>query len=231
MSIVKKYELSLKVLKYLSVQKNYVLRQNIISEPSSGIGKLEKHFNFTLSREGKNVLALVLRSLQEKGLIEAVFRDTQNSGNDLIITDEGKVALEKKVLDDLDEALISIDSSRSLVEKRYGAYDVVRQKNRDWESQAANSLVELIDGVLRTIVPKNEIDLSGIDTNEKGSIRKAKISFYLNSKSKRKVVNKAHKFIESVRDRLEAIKHSSKKSNDEIEWLIKLTEDALNYLL
>ena len=36
MSSVKKYELSLKVLEYLSMQKNYVLRQNIIEQKSEG---------------------------------------------------------------------------------------------------------------------------------------------------------------------------------------------------
>ncbi len=231
MSRIKKYELSLKVLEYLSVQKSYVLKQNIISEPSSGIGNLERYFDFTLTRKGKNELALVLQDLQEKNLIEAVFKDTQNSGNDLVITDKGKVALDKKVLDSLDEALLKIEPSGSLIEKRYGVYDAVMNKGRDWQSQTANSLVELIDGVLRTIAPKEKVDISNIDKTQKGSIRKAKISFYLSSKSKRKIVNKAFELTESVRNRLQAIKHGSKKSNAEIELLIKLTEDGLSFLL
>ena len=231
MNRVKKYELSLKVLKYLSVQKSYVLKQNIISEPSSGIGNLERHFNFTLTRKGKNELALVLQDLQEKNLIEAVFKDTQNSGNDLVITDKGRVALDKKVLDSLDEALLKIEPSGSLIEKRYGVYDAVMNKGRDWRSQTANSLVELIDGVLRTIAPKEEIDISNIDKKQKGSIRKAKISFYLSSKSKRKIVNKAFELIESIRDRLQAVKHGGKKSDIKIEQLIRLTEDSLYFLL
>lgn len=231
MSRIKKYELSLKVLEYLSIQKSYVLKQNIISEPSSGIGNLEGHFNFILTRKGKNELALVLQGLQEKNLIEAVFKDTQNSGNDLVITDKGKMALDKKVLDSLDEALLKVDSSGSLIEKRYGVYDAITNKGRDWQSQTANSLVELIDGVLRTIAPKEKIDTSNIDKTQKGSIRKAKISFYLSSKSKRKIGNKAFELIESIRDRLQAIKHSGGRPNAEIEQLIKLTEDSLSFLL
>jgi len=156
-----------------------------------------------------------------------------NSGNDLIITDRGKVALGKKVLDVLDEALLKIKPSGSFIEKRYGVYDAVANKGSDWQSQAANSLVELIDGILRTIAPKEKVDILDIDKKQKGSIRKAKIAYFLKNKqrNKKKVLEKTFELIESNRDRLQSIKHGNTESILEIERLIKLTEDGLCYLL
>lgn len=233
MNSVKKYELSLKVLKYLSVQKSYVLSQNIISEPSSGVGALERHFKFTLTRSGKNTLALVLSDLQEKHLIEALFEDLQNSGNDLVITDKGRLALDKKALDSLDEILLNIDPSRGLIKKRYGVYDAVTNKGNDWQSQAANSLIELIDGVLRIVAPIEKVNISATDKEQKGSIRKAKIAYFLKNKkgNKKKVLEKAFELIENNRDNLQSIKHGSSERSAEIEHLIKITEDSLYYLL
>ena len=130
----------------------------------------------------------------------------------------------------MDELLL-LNTSDSLVEKRYGAYDVCLSKTRDWQSQAANSLVELIDSTLRAIAPDDKIDKANIDKTKKGEIRKNRITAYLDSKSKSDVATKAFSLIESVRDRLQAVKHNSNQTSSEVERLLKLTEDALYYLL
>ena len=238
---VDKYKLSLQVLEYLSVQKGaYVLRQNIISEPSSGIGNLERHFNITLSPEKKSLLDLVLRELQQRGLIIPVFKDIMNSGNDLIITDKGRRALKKRVLDELDELLLALHSDSDLIVMRYGAYDAILDRQNDWQRQAASSLVELIDHTLRTIAPNDKVtsqDWYSPEKNSKsGIIRKHRIRYFLEgkngtrTKTTEEVVNKAWELIESCRSKLEGIKHVTDDQN-EVEQLIKLVEDALMFLL
>jgi len=233
---VDKYKLSLQALEYLSKQDRVVLRQNIISEPSSGVGNLERHFNITLTSREKNILALALVDLQDKGLIEAVFRDTMNAGNDLVITDKGRRALEKRVLDELDELILTVNAD--LIAKRYGAYEAVLNKQADWQSQAANSLAELLDHTLRTIAPTDVVKAESWYTESKapGGFRKQRIRYFLEqktssrSKSKEDVVDKAWQLIESCRGKLEGIKHANENEED-IEQLIKLAEDALSYLL
>lgn len=235
---VDKYKLSLQALEYLSKQDRVVLRQNIISEPSSGVGNFERHFNVTLTGAEKNRLALVLVDLQDRGLIEALFRDTMNAGNDLVITDKGRRALEKRVLDDLDELLRALNSDSDLIAKRYGAYDAVLNKQTDWQSQAANSLAELLDHTLRTIAPTDVVKTQSWYTESKaaGGIRKQKIRYFLEqnnsyrSKSQEDVIDEAWQLIESCRGKLQGIKHAN-ENQDDIEQLIKLAEDALMYLL
>lgn len=229
---IKKYQLSLELLEYFNKQNRPIIRSNVIGFVSQK-GKYEDFFDKTLDKEGKALLDIVLGELQKKGLIHPSYAEGFHPGNDLEITDKGRKSLEQKLLDRLDELLISLSAKNNLVEKRYGAYDAVRQKNRDWQSQAANSLVELIDCVLRTIAPKDKVDISGVDKKQKGSIRKEKIAYFLKNKkrNKRKVLEKAFDLIESLRDRLQKVKHSRTESTSEIEQLIKLTEDCLLYLL
>lgn len=236
MNKIKKYELSLAVLKYLSEQNKdrYVLRSNLIGF-SGERGSVEGSLSRDFSDDEKALLDIILRELQDKGLIRPAFRDILSPGNDLIISDKGRVALLRRSLDELDETLLSIDSSESLIQKRYGAYDASLLRHTDWQRHVATSLVELIDQTLKIITPK--INTNKIDKSKKGSIRKARISNFIMSKNKirsestEEVVDKAFGLVESVRVRLEAIKHKEPQTEDEAELLIKLTEDALCYLL
>src|SRR3989344_4805965 len=97
MNTIKKYELSLTVLDYLSkVNKDkYILRSNLIGF-SGERGSLEAFLNKDFSVEDKSQLDIVLSELQEKSLIQPAFRDIVNRGNDLIISDKGRIALQKK---------------------------------------------------------------------------------------------------------------------------------------
>jgi len=236
MNKIKKYELSLAVLEYLSkIDKNrYTLKSNLIGFAEQR-GKIEDFLKKDFSVEEKSLLDVVLRELQEEGLIQPTFKDILNRGTDLIISDKGRKALQNKTLDALDEMLISIAPSRNLIEKRYGAYDASSSKHRDWQRHVAVSLVELIDQTLRTLTP--DIDENKIDRSKKGSIRKERITRFIlkrnskKSKSTEKVVEKAFELTESLRERLEKVKHSQSDTENEVEHLIKLTEDALYFLL
>jgi hypothetical protein len=177
---------------------------------------------------------------EEKGLIEAVFRDMVNSGKDLTITDKGRKALEKRVLDELDELLIGLNSDSDLINMRYGAYDAILNKQVDWQRQSAASLVELIDHTLRTIAPNDNVIAQSWyiaeTTSKTGVTRKHRIRYFLEqknpsrSKNDEEIIEKAWQLIESCRGKLEGIKHAS-EDKEEVEQLIKLVEDALMYLL
>lgn len=236
---VDKYKLSLEILDYFIKQTRPILRANIIGLEYQE-GNFGLHYQRTLSNEERSMLDLVLKDLQERRFIQPVYRDIISRGEDLQITDKGKNALEKKVLDELDELLLGLNSDSDLIKMRYGAYDAILDKRTDWQRQAASSLVELLDHTLRTIAPNDKItskDWYSPDKSSKSGVtRKQRIRFFLEEKggsrekSSEDITNKAWGLIESCRSKLEGIKHTS-DDKDEVERLIKLAEDALSYLL
>lgn len=236
---VDKYKLSLEILEYFNKQDRPILRANVIGLEYQE-GNFGRHHNRNLSNQERSMLDLVLRELQEKRLIQPVYRDIISRGEDLEITDKGRRALEKRVLDELDELLLALQSDADLIAMRYGAYDAVLHKQTDWQRQAASSLVELIDHTLRTISPDDQIQSKKWYAPQKdsktGIIRRHRIRYFLEekngtrSKATEEVVDKAWGLIESCRGKLEGIKHTSDNQN-EVEQLIKLVEDALIYLL
>jgi hypothetical protein len=238
---VDKYKLSLEILEYFSKQpKNrYVLRANVIGLDYQE-GNFGGHFNRILSIEERSMLDLTLRELQEKRLIQPVYKDIISRGEDLQITEKGLRALEKRVLDELDELLLSLNSDSDLIKMRYGAYDAVLDRQTDWQRQSAVSIVELLDHTLRTIAPNDKVSSQSWYTADKSSktgiTRKHRVRLYLEQKTQSRskvdeeIVEKAWQLIESCRGKLEGIKHSSETQN-KVEQLIKLAEDALIYLL
>lgn len=238
---VDKYKLSLEILEYFSKQPRdrYVLRANVIGLDYQE-GNFGGYFNRTLSNEERSMLDLTLRELQGKRLIQPVYKDIMSRGEDLQITDQGLRALEKRVLDELDELLLSLNSDSDLIKMRYGAYDAVLDRQTDWQRQASASLVELIDHTLRSAAPNDKVTSQTWyvpdKTSKSGLTRKHRVRYFLEQKngdrseSSEQVVNKAWEFIEAARSKLENIKHSS-ESQQEVEQLIKLVEDALIYLL
>lgn len=239
--IIDKYKLSLEVLEYFSKQPKdkYVLKANVIGLQYQE-GNFGRHFNRALTNEERSMLDIVIKELQEKNLIQPVYRDIMSRGEDLVITDKGKRALQERILDGLDELLLSLQSDSDLISMRYGAYDAVINKQTDWERQAATSLVELIDHTLRTISPNADIKTqewySPAKDSKTGVTRKHRVRYFLETKSgtrsevTEKVVTKAWELIESCRSKLESVKHT-KGENNEAEQLIKLVEDALIFLL
>lgn len=238
---VDKYKLSLEILEYFSKQPRdrYVLRANVIGLDYQE-GNFGGYFKRTLSNEERSMLDLTLRELQERRLIQPVYKDIMSRGEDLQITNQGLRALEKKVLDELDELLLSLNSDSDLIKMRYGAYDAVLDRQTDWQRQSAASLVELVDHTLRTIAP-NDVVITQTwyiadKTSKTGITRKHRVKYFLEQKAQprskvdEEIAEKAWQLIESCRGKLEGIKHSS-ESQDQVERLIKLVEDALVYLL
>ncbi|MDP3987446.1 MAG: hypothetical protein Q8P81_04445 [Nanoarchaeota archaeon] len=236
---IDKYKLSLEILDYFNKQDRPILRANVIGLEYQE-GNFGLHHNRTLSNEERSMLDLVLKELQEKRLVQPVYRDIISRGEDLQITDKGRRALEKKVLDELDELLLGLNPETNLINMRYGAYDAVLDAQTDWQRQAAASLVELIDHTLRIIAPNEKIVskkwYKPEATSKTGVTRKQRVQYFLEEKNgarstdTEKVVNRSWELIEACRGKLEGIKHMSDDRN-EIEQLIKLVEDALIYLL
>lgn len=236
---IDKYKMALDLLKYFQAQDRPVLRANVI-----GLEYQEGNFglfhNKTLTPEERYTLDLVLKELQDRHLVQPVYRDLMSRGEDLVITDRGKRAVETRVLDNLDELLLGLNSDSDLISMRYGAYDAVIYQQTDWERQSATSLVELIDHTLRTIAPNDKIKSSSWfvadKTSKTGITRKHKIKFYLQEKhgdssaNTEEIIEKAWGLVEACRNKIESIKHTT-DDKKEIENLIKLTEDALYYLL
>lgn len=180
--LVEKYKLYLQILELLNQQKpnKYVLRDNLIGY-SQTKGIFEGHFNLSYDDEQKAELDNALRKLQELGHIRPAYREILNRGKDLVITDKGRKALVTRVFDDLDELLSSV--SPDLVIKRYGAYDAVLHRQTDWQSQAANSLIELLDRTLRLIAPDTDVKNSTW-FSEKEVKREHRVRYFIETKTK-----------------------------------------------
>jgi len=238
---VDRYKLSLEVLEYFSKQDRPVLRGNVIGleYQEGGFGG---HFSRSLSSKERSTLDLTLTELQKKGLIQPVYKEflSGSRGKDLEITDKGRESLKKRILDELDELLLSLQSKSDLIGMRYGAYEAILNKQTDWQRQAATSLVELLDHTLRTVSPEDDIKSQEWFNSENSPgarvTRKHRIRYFLEkkrgerSKSTEKMINKAWELVEACRSKLEKIKHTHDNQN-EVERLIKLGEDALMNLL
>lgn len=236
---IDKYKLLLEILKYFKAQSKPILRANVlglVDEP----GEFERFYDRIYKSEEKGKLDLGLLDLQKKGFICPAYKDIVSRGEDLQITEKGKKALELKALDTLDELLLGINSPSDLITMRYGAYDAILNKERDWPRQAAASLTELIDHTLRSIAPLDKIkekDWYVPDPTSKNGITRAhKIRFYIEEKkgdrseSTEQIIKKSLDLIEATRSKIEGIKHSSVPEH-EIEKLISLVEDVLLFLL
>lgn len=175
--------------------------------------------------------------LKNRGLIAPTYSDLMSPGDWCIITDDGTQALKSNALDDLDDMLLKIGAKEDLIAMRDGAHEAVISQRTDWHRHAATSCSELITKVLHTIAPDDEISKQSWfkpDSTNKNKInRKHRIEYYLRkkkdiSKDSIKVIEKASELIDACYKKLQSIKHTDKK---EVEGLIKLTEDALLFLL
>jgi len=240
MDKINKFKFSLEVLEYFNKQTRSILKPNLIGLEGIQKGNFELHYNITLSLSERSLLDIVLSELQEKGLIQSAYRDIGCRGEDLIITDKGRKALEKRTLDKLDELLLSVSADINLIDLRYGAYEAILYKQTDWQRQVSTSLVELINHTLRTISPDEEIKSRDwfvpSKDSKSGITRKHRIRYFIEekkamgSKSSKEVVNEIWNLLEACKDKLENIKHTN-DTYDEAEQIINLVEVALMNLL
>ncbi|MHB8280320.1 MAG: pPIWI-associating nuclease domain-containing protein [Candidatus Humimicrobiaceae bacterium] len=200
-------------------------------------GALEYQMKTTFTDEERALAGQAINELENKGFITPTYKDLSAPGDWLVITPLGENALETGALDALDNLLIEINSNYDLLSVRNGAHEALLSKQSDWARHVAASCRELITIVLHTIAPNEEVikDPKFIpDTSSANKItRKERIKYYLRKKgslSKRdtEIVEEAYNLIDKCYKKLSAISHTD---NQEAEYLVKLTEDALYFLL
>ena len=234
-----KYKLEIELLKVFSAEKDkHKNRYNILGRglPESP-GSLEYLMQTTFTDEERALAGEALKELQDRRLVAPTYKDLISPGDWLKITPFGEQALKTGALDELDNLLLGLKSEYDLVSMRYGAYEAMVSQHTDWQRHVASSCRELITKILHTIAPDKKVikDPKFIpDKSSKNRItRKERIRFYLRknpniSKRNAEVVEKACNLIEACNNKLNAVSHTDIK---EVEYLVKLTEDALFFLL
>jgi hypothetical protein len=131
------------------------------------VGNLERALGITFDKEQRAFALQAFRQLETDALIRSTMADFVNPGDWYEITDAGRSALERGLLDDLDEALQAINPH--LVGVRRGAWAALESKQPDALSQSAHSGRELIDQVLKEGAPDKTIKEQPWFTPDAGS--------------------------------------------------------------
>jgi hypothetical protein len=201
-------------------------------------GDIELHLGITFTAEERALAGRVINSLVDSCQLEPTYTDSQSPENWLTITDQGERVLQTEALDDLDMLLINLNASADLLQLRYGTYDAIASQNTDWQRHAATSCRELITKVLHAVSPDDEVqsDLAYKPNAaaSNGITRRERVKHYLRRKQGRAsqsdttVIEKAADLIDACYQKLSVVTHTDAQ---EVETLIKLTEDALYFLL
>lgn len=226
------------ILKVYSEEKERTKnRFNVLGKPDQQ-GSLEHALHQQFTSEERAMAGDVMLELQAKSLLIATYADMTSPGDWLVITDKGEQALKNQTMDDLDELLQGLDSEYNLLSMRRGMYDALASRHTDWQRHVATSGRELVTKVLHTVAPddlvKAQPGFRASTTSQSGITRRQRIKYYLSIKQSHvsetdvSIIEKAGDLIEECYAKFAAITHTDKK---EVEHLLKLTEDALMFML
>ena len=129
-------------------------RYNLLGRPYQA-GALEDALGGSFSQDERALAGRTFEELQRDGLIEPTYADLATPGDWVQLSEAGKVALDRRALDDLDGALHEINLH--LAEIRAGAWSAACSAQPDALRQAAHSGRELIDQTLKAIAPDDEV--------------------------------------------------------------------------
>lgn len=118
-------------------------------------GDLERRLGAGFESTHRQMADVAFEELKAAGLIRSTYEDLVDPESWVEITESGRIALARRCLDKLDEALAQI--SPQLVEIRAGAWAAIGSAQPDAVRQAAHSGRELIDQALKEGAPDNEI--------------------------------------------------------------------------
>lgn len=203
-------------------------------------GDLERRLNVTFGPEDRERADIALEELRAAGLIRCTYSDLVDPEAWVAITDSGRVALERRCLDPLDQALFSI--SPTLVELRDGAWAAIASARPDSLRQAAHSARELVDQALKSGAPDDVIrSMPGFKpdaSSRSGITRRHRLQFLMTvrrgriSESDLKVAEKACDLVLAVDDRLKALAHSRDIPEvSDVKDALSAAEIALRHLL
>ena len=129
-------------------------RHNIIGGPNRQ-GDLERSEKRVLDANERALAGRALRELEAAGLVRPTYSSIGDPEDWLEITEAGRRALERRALDVLDEALVAV--SPHLVDLRDGAWSAIASGGVDSLRQGAHSGRELLDQLLRSLAPDDEV--------------------------------------------------------------------------
>src|ERR1035437_963922 len=204
-------------------------------------GPLERNFfKRAFSPDERPLAGDCITELQRSGFVRATFGSMHDGENWIEITDAGLRALDRGVLDDLDEALREIDPR--LVEIRRGAWSALYSGGSDSLRQAAHSGRELIDQLLHAAAPDMEVRADPAfvpDKHDPTKIqRRHRMKFIMRkaragiSETDFDVAEKAIDYVYAVHKKLVDEAHSRDNANREVvEGCLRAAENALRILL
>lgn len=205
-----------------------------------GPGSLESALKVTFDPVQRHMAVVAFDELRAAGFIRPTYSDLVDPEAWVEITDSGRRAHERKVLDALDHALLRIGSN--LVDLRDGAWAAVAASRPDSLRQAAHSARELIDQALKTGAPDEAVrampGFTADASSQSGITRRHRLKYLmLNShgavsSADLKIVEHACDLTLAVDEKLKALAHSRESSTtDEVRDALMAAEMALRKVL
>jgi hypothetical protein len=141
-------DLKLLILRVFAKSRQALSKYGVLGKPyTPGELEMDWELNTTFSSDERNEARKALEELVAGDFIRPTMSDLMVPDDWLEITEKGRTALAHNALDELDEALLMIDSH--LVEIRRGAWSALASNHPDSLRQAAHSGRELIDQTLK----------------------------------------------------------------------------------
>ena len=198
-------------------------KYNILGKPSQA-GDIERKLELELSSEERALAGRALNELIDSELLISDYADIISPNDWLTITEQGKRALQRRVLDDLDHSLLEI--SKKLIELRDGMWSAYASKRTNYLQQAAHSARELIDQTLR------EGSISELKTRKERIKYLLKEKAKIDSKSEESLIDSISELLIDLNNRIIAAAHTREDLIEQnIKELLVLTEIALRRML
>lgn len=199
-------------------------------------GELERHFGIGVNKDLRFIADQAFEELKNDGMIKPTYNDISDPESWFEITEKGVNALERKILDDLDDVLMNIDPH--LVEIRDGAWSAVTSNTPDALRQAAHSGRELIEQTLRIAAPNEEIEnqdwYTPDSSSRNGITRRHRLKLIMikyrqqESKTDLKIAEKACELILEIDRKLQSMSHDSTSPNRmDVEDSLRTAETTL----
>ena len=212
---------------------------NLLGRPGQP-GELERHLSTQFDAYERSLAAKAFEELVCAGFLQPTLSDIAAPETWFVITESGRDALKRGALDSLDEALLRIDPH--LLEIRRGAWAALGANRPDSLRQAAHSARELIEQVLKTAAPDEEVRAqSGFspDRNSASGItRRNRLRLVMKkyrgdvSDSDLMIAEKASDLVLAIDVKLQGLSHSRSPPLDvDVRESLEIAEKMLRRLL
>lgn len=180
------YDLMMGLLRILSRSDRSQHIESVIGAPHVA-GQLEGELGVKdrFDAETRAQAYACARELEEARLIVPTYADLSSPREWMIITEAGRVALERGALDALDEALFAV--SPTLIEMRRGAWRSAKSNLPDAARHAATSARELLTQVLHALSPDAAVKgQPGYKAKDGRITRRDRLKFAISQRSRGK---------------------------------------------